>query len=110
MISIRGWSQTAQFIAVEGGTQFDWAVEGGSLQVTLVGAREPTDVTIRRASPDFLAMRKIAATDSIYVFEAIPFGTFGIRAANRFGKSQVATVTFTATQALQHVRLEFPDK
>jgi hypothetical protein len=110
MISIRGWYQTERFMAVDGETHFDWAAQGGALEVTLVGAREPTIVAIRRRSPEFLAMRTVPSEDSSYTFEAIPFGTFDVRATNRFGSSQFVTVTFTPTELQQQIRLEFSKK
>jgi hypothetical protein len=110
MISIRGWYQTHHFVAVEGETHFDWAAQGGALEVTLVGARVPTTVAIRRASPDFLAMRTVPSEDPTYIFEAIPFGTFDVRAWNRFGSSQFVTVTFSASELQRQIHLEFPKK
>lgn len=109
MISIRNWSQTAHFIAEAPETRFDWAVEGGSLEVTVSNAEgEPVTISIRRAHPDFLAIRAIPARVTSYTFEAIPFGTFEVRASSASRLSERGAVTFEPFELHKQVTLRFP--
>ena len=108
MIVIRNWSQTGRFTAQAGDTQFDWPVEGGSLEVTLQGGDAPATIAVRRAAPDFLSTRAIPAGVSSYTFEAIPLGTFLVRASNWLGTSESVAVTFTPFELHQQVRLKLP--
>lgn len=108
MIYIRNWSQTGRFIAQDGNTPFDWAVVGGALQVTLEGGSAPATIEMRRTTPDFLALRAIPAGVSSYTFEAIPLGTFQVRASNDLGLSEIATVTFSPSELHQQTRLRLP--
>ena len=108
MVVIRNWSQTGRFTAQEGNTQSDWSVEGGLLEVTLQGADAPATIAVRRAAPDFLSTRAIPSGVSSYTFEAIPLGTFLVRASNELGTSETVTVTFTPFDLHQQVRLKLP--
>jgi hypothetical protein len=108
MIVIRNWSQTGRFTAQEGDSQFDWSVEGGSLEVTLEGEGAPATIAVRRAAPDFLSTRAIPSGVTSYTFEAIPLGTFLVMASNGVGTSEPVTVTFTPLELRQQVRLRLP--
>lgn len=108
MVVIRNWSQAGRFTAHEGDTQFDWSVAGGLLEVMLQGGDAPATIAVRRAAPDFLSTRAIPSGVSSYTFEAIPLGTFRMRASNGLGTSETVTVTFTPFELYQQVRLTLP--
>ena len=106
MAVVRGWCQTARVTARDEHTQFDLVMEGATLTVDLHGSLDGgTAIEVRRASPDFLAMRSVPPSTTQHVFEAVPFGTFHVAAHNGLASSQVVTIELAADEPRQTVAL-----
>lgn len=105
MAAIQGWSQTRQLVVRGVETHFDWAINGGILTVVLNGATEATTVTIRQASPDYVTLRRLPASESRHTFVGIPLGTLSVVARNKSASSKTVTVALSANEPKQAVTL-----
>lgn len=105
VIAIQYWCQQSRFRADEGETQFDWKVEGGTLDVTLDVADDSTGVVVRRPDPDFICLKGVPNA-TFYTLEAIPFGTFQVTASNQLRTSQPVIVSFTPVNLYERIQID----